>query len=46
MRAMIMVMRKTMMMKTWEDVVCKGKRREIGVRDVDCHKGEEVREGK
>ena len=51
MRAMIMVMRETMKMvtmtvNTWEDVVCKGKRREIGVRDVDCHKGEEVREGK
>ena len=44
---MIMAMRKTTkMVKTWEDVVSKGKRREIGVRDVDCHKGEEVREGK
>ena len=31
---------------TWEDVVSKGKRRQVGVRDVDCHKGEEVRESK
>ena len=51
MRKTIMMMRMTMkmvmmMMKTWEDVVSKGKRRQIGVRDVDCHKCEEVREGK
>ena len=43
-REMIMVM--TMMLMTWEDVVSKGQRREICVRDVDCHKGKEVREGK
>ena len=33
-------------MKTWKDVVSKGKGREIGVRDVDGDKGEEVGEGK
>ena len=32
-------------MKTWKDVVSKGKGREIGVRDVDGDKGEEVGEG-
>ena len=33
------------MMKTWKDVVRKGEGREVGVRDVDCHEGEEVGEG-
>ena len=32
-------------MKTWKDVVSKGEGREIGVRDVDGDKGEEVGEG-
>ena len=32
-------------MKTWKDVVSKGEGREIGVRDVDGHKGKEVGEG-
>ena len=43
---MIMAMETVTTIKTWEDVVSKGKRRQIGVRDVDCHKGKEVREGK
>ena len=33
-------------METWKDVVGKGKGREIGVWDVDRHKGEEVGEAK
>ena len=37
---------KVITMKTWKDVVGKGQGREIGVRDVDRHKGEEVGEGK
>ena len=31
--------------KTWKNVVSNGKRGEVGVRDVDRHKGEEVGEG-
>ena len=43
---MIMAMETVTTTKTWEDVVSKGKRRQIGVRNVDCHKGKKVREGK
>ena len=32
-------------MKTWKDVVGEGQGREIGVGDVDGHKGKEVGEG-